>query len=142
MLNKIMKIKKKKGGRQDIKIEKEENRVCSVCPVLSSGGETVKALVDADAPVSSQECAAEETALLGLFCNLHSLIAALGVVALLQYTQIRQKGCESSNNIGTGQMQTSLTQHQSNHYNYNDVAILLHSYQLLVHFCFDVSGEG
>lgn len=73
---------------------KEKIRVCSVqfCPV----GDTVKAMVDADAPVSSQERAAEETALLGLFCNLYSLIAALRVVAL----------------------------------------------QLLVHFCFDVSGEG
>lgn len=56
--------------------------MCSVqfCPV----GDTVKAMVDAEAPVSSQERAAEETALLGLFCNLYSLIAALRVVALLK----------------------------------------------------------
>ena len=56
--------------------------MCSVqfCPV----GDTVKAMVDADTPVSSQERAAEETALLGLFCNLYSLTAALRVVALLK----------------------------------------------------------
>lgn len=77
-----------------MKEDKREIKVCSVqfCPV----GDTVKALVDANAPVSSQECASEEAALLGLFCNLYSLTAALRVVAL----------------------------------------------QLLVHFCFDVSGEG
>lgn len=40
-------------------------------------------------PVSSQERAAEETALLGLFCNLYPLTAALRVVALLKYTQMR-----------------------------------------------------
>lgn len=47
-------------------------------------GDTVKAKVDAIAPISSQECAAEETALLGLLCDLYSLTAALGVVALLK----------------------------------------------------------
>lgn len=47
-------------------------------------GDTVKAKVDAVAPISSQECAAEETALLGLLRNLYSLTAALGVVALLK----------------------------------------------------------
>lgn len=50
-------------------------------------GDTVKAKVDAVAPISSQECAAEETALLGLLRNLYSLTAALGVVALLQQQQ-------------------------------------------------------
>ncbi len=71
-----------------MKQDKREIRVCSVqfCPV----GDTVKAMVDADVPVSSQERAAEETALLGLFCNLYSLIAALRVVALLKYTQMRK----------------------------------------------------
>lgn len=60
--------------------------MCSVqfCPV----GDKVKAMVDANASVSSQERAAEETALLGLFCNLHSLTAALWIVALLQYAQM------------------------------------------------------
>ncbi len=68
--------------------DKREIRVCSVqfCPV----GDTVKALVDANAPVASQERAAEETALLGLLCNLYSLTAALWVVALLKYTQMRK----------------------------------------------------
>ncbi len=68
--------------------DKREIRVCSVqfCPV----GDTVKALVDANAPIASQERAAEETALLGLFCNLYSLTAALWVVALLKYTQMRK----------------------------------------------------
>lgn len=47
-------------------------------------GDTVKAKVDAVTPSCSQERAAEETALLGLLCNLYSLTAALGVVALLQ----------------------------------------------------------
>lgn len=60
-----------------------------LCPVLSSAGH-IKAKVDADASVSSQERAAEEIGLLGLFCNLYSLIAALRVVALLKYTQVRK----------------------------------------------------
>lgn len=69
-----------------MKENKRDQFMCSVqfCPV----GDPVKAMVDADALVSSQECAAEETALLGLFCNLYSLTAALRVVALLQYTQM------------------------------------------------------
>lgn len=54
-----------------------------LCPVLSSGGHTVKAIVDANTLVSSQECTAEETALLGLFCNLYSLTTALRIIALL-----------------------------------------------------------
>lgn len=54
-------------------------------------GDTVKAKVDAVAPVSSQECAAEETALLGLLRNLYSLTAALGVVALLKQQQKSMK---------------------------------------------------
>lgn len=63
-------------------MKKKDQFVCSVqfCPV----GDTVKAKVDAVTPVSSQECAAEEAALLGLLCNLYSLAAALGVVALLR----------------------------------------------------------
>lgn len=71
----------KKNKRRDVSV---------LCPVLSSGGDTVKAMVDADTPVSSQERAAEETALLGLFCNLYSLTAALRGVALLKYTQMRK----------------------------------------------------
>lgn len=72
-------MEKCKGERES------EIRVCSVqlCPVR----DTVKAMADADTPVSSQERAAEETALLGLFGNLHSLTAALRVVALLENTQ-------------------------------------------------------
>lgn len=84
----------RREGRQEIQNKRRDQSV--LC--LSSSvqwGDTVKALVDSNAPVSSQERAAEEAALLGLFCNLYSLIAALRVVAL----------------------------------------------QLLVHFCFDVSGK-
>lgn len=73
----IRRRRRKKTNEKD----NTEIRVCSVqfCPV----GDTVKAMVDADAPGFSQERAAEETALLGLLCNLYSLIA-LRVVALLK----------------------------------------------------------
>lgn len=65
-------------------------RSVQFCPV----GDTVKAMVD-DAPsCSSQERAAEETALLGLFCYLYSLSAALWIVALLQYAQ-KAKGMQT-----------------------------------------------
>lgn len=69
-----------------MKEKRRDQFMCSVqfCPV----GDTVKAMVDAASSCSSQECAAEETALLGLFCYLYSLSAALWVVALLQYAQM------------------------------------------------------
>lgn len=86
---KIIRRKKKKTNEKDNTQIRE--RSVQFCPV----GDTVKAMVDADTPDVSQERAAEETALLGLLCNLYSWIA-LRVVAL----------------------------------------------QLLVHLCFNVSGEG
>lgn len=61
--------------------------MCSVSYV--QWGDTVKAMVVADALVFSQQRAAEETALLGLFCNLYSLIAALWVVSLLKCTNVK-----------------------------------------------------
>lgn len=70
-----------------MKKDKTDQRV--LCPVMSSGGDTVKAMVVADALVFSQQRAAEETALLGLFCNLYSLIAALWVVSLLKCTNVK-----------------------------------------------------
>lgn len=72
-----------------MKGEKQESWVLVLCPVLSSRGVglrlggTVKAMVDAHTPVSSQQRAAEETAFLGLICDLDSLTAPLRVVALL-----------------------------------------------------------
>lgn len=67
---------------------KTESLVLVLCPVLSSRGRsgvggTAKAMVDAHARVSSQQRAAEETALLGLICDLDPLTAPLRVVALL-----------------------------------------------------------
>lgn len=62
-------------------MKKKAQFMCSV--QFHPVGDTVKAKVDAVPPVGSQERAAEETALLGLLCNLYSLTAALGVVALL-----------------------------------------------------------
>lgn len=61
--------------------------MCSVqfCPA----GDAVKATVDAGAAVRSQEDAAEETGLLGLFCDLHPLVAALRVVSLLKCTDLK-----------------------------------------------------
>ena len=53
-------------------------------------GDTVKAMVAFSTAVrlsislSSQECTAEYAGLLGLFCDLHPLAAALGVVTLLE----------------------------------------------------------
>lgn len=96
--------------------------MCAVqfCP---AGGH-IKAKVDANTEVSSKECAAEETVLLGLFCHLYALIAALRVIALLKYTKITK--CIQIKELKLN----------------NDITFPPHSYQLLVHFSFNVSGEG
>ena len=101
-------------------------RVCSVqfCPV----GDVVKAMVDADALVFSQERAAEEAVLLGLLCDLYSLTAALWVVALLSHTERKHHLCDTSSHNAAGLKPPLLP--------------LLHSHQFLVHLCFNVSGEG
>lgn len=95
-----------------MKEDKREIRVCSVqfCPV----GDTVKATVDADAPVSLQERTAEETALLGLFCNLYSLAATLWVVALLKYTEMRMRTAKPPAHDTTQTITHSIQQFHSN----------------------------
>lgn len=80
---------RERGGSRRVKGGNRKARsLCSVqfCPAGGWGwgsGGTVKAMVDAHAPVSSQQRAAEETAFLGLICDLDSLTAPLRVVALL-----------------------------------------------------------
>ena len=120
------------------RIKEMDFRVCFVqfCPVR----DTVKAMVDANSPISSQQRAAEETALLGLFRDLYSLTAALRVVALLEDTPSMTKHkYEDMRNTGT------LPDTESTLYPiepHNSFSTFLCAYQLLVNFCFDVSGEG
>lgn len=75
-----------RGGSRRAKEETGKLDPCALSSFVQSGvggGGTVKAMVDAHTPVSSQQRAAEEAAFLGLICNLDSLTASLRVVALL-----------------------------------------------------------
>ena len=114
-------ISTEREGRRQAAENEREQFMCSVqfCPV----GDTVKAMADVDDPVLSQERAAKETALLGLLCDLYPLIVALWVVAFLKGAKMF-KYKKSKN-----------TTHKF-------TTLLFCSYQLLVHFCFNVSGEG